>query len=45
MSKQEAIILRRLEFVHWLVQTDRLTEQTTREWESVEEREVSPQPV
>ena len=41
-KRQEALILRRLEFVRWLVRTGRLTEQTVREWEPVEEREVSP---
>ena len=44
-KRQESVFLRRLEFVRWLVRTGKLTEQTVREWEPVEEREVSPKPV
>lgn len=40
-KRQESVILRRLEFVRWLVRTGRLTEHTVREWEPVEEREIS----
>jgi hypothetical protein len=37
-KREEALILRRLEFVRWLVRTSRLTEQTIREREAAEER-------
>jgi hypothetical protein len=39
-KRQESLILRRLEFVRWLVQTGRLTEQTVREREADEEIDV-----
>ena len=44
-KRQESVILRRLEFVRWLLRTGRLTEQTVREAEPGEEREGSPHPV
>jgi hypothetical protein len=44
-KRQESVILRRLEFVRWLVRTGRLTEQTVREAEPAEECEGSPQPM
>ena len=44
-KRQESVILRRLEFVRWLLRTGRLTEQSVREAEPSEEREDSPQPV
>ena len=44
-KREEFAILRRLEFVRWLVRTGRLTEQTVRESEPVQEREGSPRSV
>jgi hypothetical protein len=44
-KREDFAILRRLEFVRWLVRTGRLTEQTVREAEPAQEREGSPQPV
>jgi hypothetical protein len=43
-KREECLILRRLEFVRWLVRTGRLTEQVGREKEPVQEHEGSPQP-
>ena len=34
-QREEALILRRLEFIRWLVRTGRLTEQTVKEEELV----------
>jgi hypothetical protein len=42
-KRQECIILRRLEFVRWLVRTGRLTEQTVRQREPAEEHEGFPE--
>jgi hypothetical protein len=39
-KRQESVILRRLEFVRWLVRTGRLTEQTVREREGSLEQSV-----
>ncbi len=44
-NRQRSLILRRLEFVRWLVRTGRLSERTVRETELDEEREGSPQSV
>jgi hypothetical protein len=44
-KREEVLILRRLEFVRWLVRTGRLTEQTVREEERVKEREVFSEPL
>jgi hypothetical protein len=44
-KRQQALILRRLEFVRWLVLTGKLTEQTVREQEQVKEREAFSQPL
>ncbi len=42
-KRQEWIILRRLEFVRWLVRTGRLTEHTVRQREPAEEHEGLPE--
>jgi hypothetical protein len=44
-QREVPLILRRLEFIRWLVRTGRLTEQTVREEELIKEREVFSQPL